>query len=97
MKRAVVFLFILLALANSPLLHSELPTAAYAPLGSRNVALIGQIGGSTAAVAVQGNYAYIGVGPRLVALDIANPAAPKKVGETALFPDVVWGVAVSGS
>ena len=31
---------------------------------SEHVALVGQIGGETHAVAVQGNYAYVGVGSR---------------------------------
>jgi hypothetical protein len=43
---------------------------------AQNVELVGHIGGVTDAVFVQGNYAYIGEGPRLTILDISNPASP---------------------
>ncbi len=63
-----------------------------------------QIGGATYAVAVQGNYAYIGVGPRLVVLGVSNPAGPTVIGRTEVLPGVVEdapgyaeGVAVSGT
>ncbi|GEM_PF-2857804 len=61
------------------------------------VGLVGQIGGVTYAGAVQGGYAYIGVGPRLVVLNVADPAHPAMVGPTGVLPDVVEGVAVLGS
>ena len=64
---------------------------------AENVELVGQIGGSTSAIAVQGDYAYIGVGPRLVVLDISNPANPTMVGRTEVLPDVMIGVAVAGN
>ena len=41
----------------------------------RGIELVGQIGGETNAVAVQGSYAYVGVGPRLVVVDVSSPAA----------------------
>ena len=63
----------------------------------QNVELVGQIGGVSYAVAVQGNYAYLGVGPRLVVLDISNPANPTVVGQTEVLPGVVQGVAVAGN
>jgi hypothetical protein len=43
---------------------------------ARNVVLKGQIGGGTDAVAIQGQYAYVSVGLRLVILDISDPADP---------------------
>ena len=64
---------------------------------SQNVQLVGQIGGETYAVAVQGNYAYIGVGPRLVILDVSNPALPAVVGQTGVLPGVVEDVALDGN
>jgi hypothetical protein len=45
------------------------PSAQSAP----NLCIVGQIGGPNNAVAIQGSYAYIGVGPRLVILNIAGP------------------------
>jgi hypothetical protein len=58
---------------------------------------VGQIGGATLAVAVQGRYAYVGVGPRLVVVDVGDPARPVEVGRTGVLPGVVRDVAVSGS
>jgi len=64
--------------------------------GPCNVEFVGHIGGTTCAVAVQGDYAYFGEGPRLVILDISNPASPTVVGKTPLLPDIVQGMAVAG-
>ncbi|MGB3219680.1 MAG: hypothetical protein WBD79_19985, partial [Anaerolineae bacterium] len=52
---------------------------------------IGQIGGPTDAVAVLDGYAYIGIGPRLVILDIHNPDAPTVVGQSwfLIFSEVL--------
>ena len=63
---------------------------------AQNLELIGHIGGATFAVAVQGNYAYIGEGPRLTILDVSDPTHPIVVGKTNPLPDVVRGVTVSG-
>jgi len=41
-----------------------------------NVELVGQIGGATYAVAVQGDYAYIGEGADLAILDVSHPTSP---------------------
>src|SRR5665648_121135 len=59
--------------------------------------ITGQIGGPSQGVAIQDNYAYIGVGTRLVVLDISNPANPIKVGNTAALDDLVMDVAVGGT
>lgn len=59
--------------------------------------LMGQIGGATYAVAVQGSYTYIGVGPRLVILNISDPAHPAVVGQTAPLPGIVESAAVAGN
>ncbi len=59
--------------------------------------LIGQAGGPTQAVAVQGKYAYVGVGFQLNVLDVSDPAAPRQVGGSAPFADFVQDVAVSGT
>jgi parallel beta-helix repeat protein len=57
----------------------------------------GQAGGPTQGISLQGNYAYIGVGPRLVVVDISDPANPHQVGATAMLDDFVLGVTVSGT
>ncbi|MFZ1598054.1 MAG: hypothetical protein WAW26_19580, partial [Anaerolineae bacterium] len=61
------------------------------------VELVGQIGGAVNAVAVEGRYAYVGVGPRLVILDVNDPAHPVMIGKSPVLPDVVQGVSVVGS
>ena len=51
--------------------------AVHAPdADAENVEFVGQIGGSTYTVFVEGDYAYIGVGPRLTILDVSNPTFP---------------------
>ncbi len=80
--------------AQTPRLHNAWSTDERGPAGrsapqqqqAENVEFIGQIGGVTYAVAVQGTYAYIGVGPRLVILDVSDPARPRMVGRTAPPP-----------
>ncbi len=51
--------------------------------------LVGQIGGPAYAVAVQANYAYLGIGPRLWVLDVSNPAHPTVVSVSEEMPDYV--------
>ncbi|MGB0384969.1 MAG: fibronectin type III domain-containing protein [Ardenticatenaceae bacterium] len=68
-----------------------------AALANQNVELIGQIGGLTQAVAVDGDIAYLGVGPRLVIADISDPANLQVLGETDVLPGLVYDVVVVGS
>jgi hypothetical protein len=56
--------------------------------------VVGQIGGSSFAVATQGHHAYVGIGPRLAVLNVADPSHPVPVGESPIFPDYVRGVAI---
>jgi hypothetical protein len=56
----------------------------------------GQIGGSSYAVDVEGNFAYLGVGPRIYVLDTSDPSAPKFMGQSGVMPGVVRSVLVSG-
>jgi hypothetical protein len=63
---------------------------------AENVALEGQTGGTADGVAVQGQYAYIGVGQRLVIVDISDPAQPALAGQTDLLPGTVFDVVVAG-
>jgi len=83
------------ALAASP----AIPAHAGSPPGSagftrqsmtladaQNVEFVGHIGGASRAVAVQGDYAYIGVDPRLLVLNITNPSYPTVIGQTDVLP-----------
>ncbi len=86
----LVVTLILLALGQSrnvPLAQAQTGT----------VDLISQIGGATNSMFIQGNYAYVCMGRRLVILDITNPAQPIKVGESPIMPDVAKDVVVSGN
>ncbi|MFZ1599408.1 MAG: hypothetical protein WAW26_26465, partial [Anaerolineae bacterium] len=56
------------------------------------IELVGQIGGSILAVEVHGNYAYVGVGPRLVITNVSDPAHPAFVGQGPVLPVVVQDV-----
>jgi len=96
------FLLILLAL---PLSYGTRPLLAQANLTSTvaGVALeqqaqatnpIGHFGGSIVAVAVDGNYAYIGEGASLIILDISVPTSPAVVGRVVL-PDSPWDIVIA--
>jgi hypothetical protein len=60
----------------------------------RGFSLIGQLGGSTQAVFVEDDLAFLGQGPRVVALDISHPDAPKWLGESEVLPGLVTGLEV---
>ncbi len=73
------------------------PSASANPDQSTSWNFIGQAGGPTQGIAVQGNYAYLGVGSRLIVVDISNPANPHPVGATAPFEYFVQGITVIGT
>jgi hypothetical protein len=87
-------------LAGMALLALFVPSGAWPSLAqtqASGVELVGQIGGAIYAVAIQGSYAYVGVGPRLFILDVADPAYPLIVGQTAAMSGVVQDVTVAGN
>jgi parallel beta-helix repeat protein len=59
--------------------------------------VIGQIGGLTEAVTAEGNYAYVGIGMRMVVVDISNPSTPVEVGSTVPLAASVSEITVVGS
>jgi hypothetical protein len=77
--------------------------AALSAVSSAGFELLGSLalGGPASAVAVQGSYAYAGVGNRLVVVNVADPAHPAPIGHVQ-FPDVrgdpsnIYTVAVAG-
>jgi len=77
--------------------HGSVSDAAVLTWQPRNMELVGQIGGPAYAVAVQGHYAYLGIGPRLVVLDVTDPTQPGVIGLSKEMPDYVADVAVSGT
>jgi len=58
--------------------------------------VVGQIGGSTQAVAIQEDYAYIGTGVRLEIVDVSNPASGLIVGATEPLEGEVRDIVVNG-
>ncbi len=55
---------------------------------------VDQIGGATLAVAVQGNLAYVGTGPRLTVWDLADPARPIQRGQSELLAGLVTTILI---
>lgn len=77
------------ALPEAPLPTREIEQAQLPPLG--------QVGGIIYASEVEGNYAYIGIGPRVVVWNVANPAQPTVAGQSAVLPGVVRDVELVGT
>ncbi|MCD6563254.1 MAG: hypothetical protein J7K23_04975, partial [Thermoproteales archaeon] len=64
---------------------------------STTIRLMGQVGGSLSSVVVQGIYAYVGVGMRLIILDISNPVIPREVGVSVPLNGLVKDIKVVDS
>jgi hypothetical protein len=96
--------FSLVALMSAVVLSAgvSMPIAGQVPLrgavsaAAQNVTLVGQLGGFTNTVAIQGNYAYIGSGLSLVILSLSDPSHPIVVGKAAILPEVAYGITVVG-
>ncbi|MBK6769704.1 MAG: hypothetical protein IPG72_11970 [Ardenticatenales bacterium] len=60
---------------------------------------VGQFGGGIQAMAAdtERGIVWVGIGPRVAALDVSDPAAPTVVGRTALMAGAVTGMAVQGT
>jgi hypothetical protein len=61
------------------------------------VEMVGQCGGACYAAAVSGQIAYVGIGPRIVALDISNLPNVAVLGVSEVLPGIVQGVILSGN
>jgi hypothetical protein len=53
-----------------------------------------QLGGTAGTIALDGSIVYLGVGQRLMAVDISDPMAPRFLGQSDALPDVVQALAV---
>jgi len=80
--------------ADEDIPTSSVPLAS-SPMG-QNVELVTQIGGPVYAVDLAWPYAYIGMGPRVVILNISNPAQPVMVGQSDVLPGIIRNIAVAG-
>jgi beta-galactosidase len=83
--------------AGPPAWSPGVPLAASSPTDTAVVRLeeVGQLGGETTAVTVADGRAYVGVGPRLVVLDVSDPLHPARTGESAALPGSIDDIAVS--
>ena len=89
--------YLLLALIPVLIFSQLVPTPAISSrVQSSDWDLIGQAGGPSQGIAVQGDYAFMGVGSRLVVVDISDPVNPHLIGATTPFDYLVQGVTVSG-
>ncbi|MFI0606834.1 MAG: LVIVD repeat-containing protein [Anaerolineae bacterium] len=57
---------------------------------------IGQIGGRVGGLAVQGDRAFLGIGPRVVVIDLADRAHPRQVGASPVLASSVKVIRVEG-
>lgn len=62
-----------------------------------SLTLATHLGGAVNAVALDGHIAYAAIGPRLVTIDIGEPAAPRLLGQSELLPGIVQAVAIQNS
>jgi hypothetical protein len=90
----VIASLVIAVLLPGPALAAGRPAG---PQAAPEFGLVGQEGGESYSVAVQGTYAYLGIGPRLAVMNVSVPAAPVVAGHSAPLPDIVQGIAVSGS
>jgi hypothetical protein len=64
--------------------------------GQIPISLVSQWGGSSYAVAVSGDIAYLTVGPRVVALDVSQPEEPRFLGQSPVLTHEVWNIDLEG-
>lgn len=89
---AIAFLAGVLVVA-APAPFGELGAWAQTP-NQGHLALLGAFGGEPAEVAVEGDTAWVGVGRRLVAVDISRPTDPRAVDRTPPLPGLPRDIAV---
>jgi len=77
----------------SPTLAPFTPTPL---LPGMTLELVGQVGGESDALAIQGAYAYLGVGLRLAVVEITELSNPQIVGQSEILGGLVQSVALAG-
>ncbi len=64
---------------------------------TRPLAVVGQVGGVSDAIAVAPPHAFAGVGPRVVVFDVGDTAGPRQIGESPVLPGVVADLGLIGN
>lgn len=75
---------------------AQILAAALALGGVVRLQQVGQMGGSSDAVAVSGSTAFVGIGPRLVTMDVSEPGNIRRLGESVVLDGVVTDIALVG-
>ncbi len=93
---AVAILALAASLIAAPAMgrNSVAGAAAGLPPDAANVSLVTHLGGETRAAAAFGSVAYIGIGPRLAIVNIANPDQPTLRSQSAPLRGIVEGILV---
>ncbi len=65
------------------------------PVKGKDDSVVGQLGGSVETVAAAGSVLYLGVGGRMVALDLSNPADPQWIGQSPVLQGQVKEIALN--
>ncbi len=96
----VCFVFSLVGCASGenpkPVTSTNTPESSTANTDQNPLKIVGQIGGPTNAVAVQGNVAFVGVGYRLMILDVTDPSHPQEIGASQPLKSQIQGITVQG-
>lgn len=78
--------------------QSTTSLAANTTIPSENIEMLAHLGGSAVSIAVDGDYAFVGMGPRLVIYDVGTNAPTwTKVGTSEVLPDTIRGISVAGN
>lgn len=57
--------------------------------------IVGQLGGSASAVALEDGRLYVGLGPRVVVFDASGEGEPVRLGQSPILPSVVYDLVVA--
>ena len=91
-KKAILFLTLFIILIPPAALGNFTPLSRYII-----PQMLDQIGGATIPVKIQGDFAYIGIGGRLVIVNISTPESPVIVGQSSRSNCTVGDIALSNN
>ena len=89
MRRVTLLSIFLIGLVGLTALFHTASLEARSSSTTGKLALWDEMGGRVSAVAKAGDFAYIGMGRKLVVLNVAAPAQPVIVGQSAVLPEII--------